>query len=237
MALKVLQDKVQINQARLKLLNRKVSFIESPGQSLLRKLKLKPGMAIGDKVKSWDVFLSLDFLDSHISNNAPILDIGCYASELIVALHKSGYSNLTGADLNQKLSEMPYQNTIRYVTADFMHTGFNDTSFQVITSISVIEHGFNGQRLLKEVSRLLKLGGYFIASFDYWKEKIDTSGLQYFGLDWKIFSEEEIKSFVADAASYGLFPVGEMIYDVKDKPIACGGKQYTFAWLVLTKLI
>jgi len=237
MAMKVLQDKVQISKARQELINKGVSFIESPLQSLMRKLKLKPRIAIGDRVKSWDVLSTVNFLESHVKKNEPILDIGCYASEVIVALHKLGYSDLMGADFNMGLRKMPHQDFIKYEISDFMHTKFEDASFQAITSVSVIEHGFNGQLLLKEMSRLLKPGGYFIASFDYWPEKIDTTGLKYFGLDWRIFSKDEIRSFVVDAAGYGFSPVGEMMYGVKDKPIFCGGKHYTFAWLALKKSV
>ncbi|MEO6421672.1 MAG: class I SAM-dependent methyltransferase [Candidatus Nitrotoga sp.] len=190
---------------------------------------------MGDMVKSWDVLATVNFLESHVKKIEPILDIGCYASEVIIALHKLGYSNLTGADLNPDLQKMPYQNDIHYEITDFMHTKFEDASFQAITSISVIEHGFDGQSLLKEMSRLLIQGGYFIASFDYWPEKIDTTGKKFFGMDWKIFSKDEIINFVTEAANYGLYPVGEMMYGGKDKPIDCAGKQYTFGWLVLTK--
>lgn len=235
MTLEVLQDKAQIKHARRKLLNKGVSFIESPLQSLMRKLMLKPGMAIGDRVKSWDVFFTLDFIENYVKKNEPILDIGCYASEVIVALHKLGYLNLTGADLNPNLDKMPYQDSIRYEIADFMRMEFKDASFKVITSISVIEHGFNGQLLLKEISRLLKPNGYFIASFDYWPEKIDTSGIKFFGMDWKIFSKDEINSLITEAAAYGLFPFAKMQYGAKFRPIHYGGKQYTFAWMVLTK--
>lgn len=235
MSLKVLQDKVQIKQARRKLQNKGVSFIESPLQFLMRKLKFKPGMAIGDKLKSWDVLLSLDFLENHAQKNEPILDIGCYASELIVALHKLGYSNLTGVDLNENLRKMPYQGSIRYEINNFMETSFADSSFKAITSISVIEHGFCGKLLLKEISRLLEPNGYFIVSFDYWPEKIDTSGIKIYDLDWKIFSREEVISFITEAQGYGLWPIGELMFDAKIKPVACEGKQYTFAWLVLMR--
>lgn len=233
--MKVLQDKLQISKARQELINKGVSLVDSPLRSLMRKLGLVRGMAIGDMVKSWDVLSTVNFLEGHVQKNEPILDIGCYASEVIVALHKLGYSNLTGADLNHTLQKMPYQDYIRYEITDFMHTKFEDASFKAITSISVIEHGFDGQSLLKEMSRLLKPSGYFIASFDYWPEKIDTAGIKYFGMDWKIFSKDEISNFITEAAGYGLFPVGEMMYGGKDKPIDCGGKQYTFAWLALTK--
>jgi len=235
MTMKVLQDKVQIRQSRQELIRKGAFFAESPMVSLMRRFRFVRGVGVGHMIKSWDVLSTVDFLQSYVQRNEPILDIGCYASEVIVVLHKLGYSNLTGVDLNSNLREMPYQDSIQYATIDFMHTKFNDASFQAITAISVIEHGFDGQLLLKEMSRLLKPNGYFIATFDYWKEKIDTTGLKYFGLDWKIFSKDEVCNFITEAADYGLFPVGEMMYDGKDKPIDFWGKQYTFAWLVLKK--
>lgn len=238
MTMQVLQDKKQINTARDTLNKKGASHVDLPDsglKALMRKLGLVSGVVMGDMVKSWDVLATVNFLESHVKKDGPILDIGCYASEILASLHKVGYSNLTGADLNPNLNKMPYQNAIRYETTNFMHTKFEDASFQAITSISVIEHDFNAQALLKEMSRLLKPGGYFIASFDYWPEKIDTTGIQFFGMDWKIFSKDEVANFVNEAATYGLFPVGEMKYDGKDKPIDCAGKQYTFGWLVLAK--
>ena len=53
----------------------------------------------------------------------------------------------------------------------------------------------------------------------------------------KIFSKDEISNFVKDAAGYGLNPVGEMNFAGKDKTIDCAGKQYTFGWLVLKKVV
>ncbi|MCF7975683.1 MAG: class I SAM-dependent methyltransferase [Phycisphaerae bacterium] len=235
MTMNVLQTKLQIKKARRELVNKRLSFIESPLRCLIRRFGFLRGMAIGDNVKSWDVLSTINFLDSHINKQESVLDIGCYASEVLVALHKLGYSSLTGADLNPNLKKMPYQDFINYEITDFMHTKFHDASFQAITSISVIEHGFDSLSLLKEMSRLLRPGGYFIASFDYWPEKIDTTGVNYFGMDWRILSKNEVVDFVAEAAKYSLSPVGEMMYEGKDKPIECGGRKYTFAWLVLRK--
>lgn len=238
MIMEVLQDKLQISKARQELDKMGASHVDLPDsrlQSLMRKIGLVKGVKMGDVVKSWDVLATVNFLESHVKKDGPILDIGCYASEILASLHKIGYSNLTGADLNPNLQRMPYQDSIRYEVTNFMHTKFEDASFQAITSISVIEHDFDAQSLLKEMSRLLKPGGYFIASFDYWPEKIDTTGIKFFGMDWKIFSRDEVADFVSKAAAYGLFPVGEMKYDGKDKPIDCAGKQYTFGWLALVK--
>jgi len=235
MVMEVLQDKLQINKSREELISKGASCVESPLRSLMRKIRLIRSVLVGDMVKSWDVLATINFLENNVQKNEPILDIGCYASEVIVALHQLGFSNLTGADLNSGLVEMPHQDAIHYEVTNFMHTKFSDASFQAITSISVIEHDFNGQALLKEMSRLLKTGGYFIASFDYWPEKIDTTGTRFFDMDWKVFSKDEVKGFVDEAAAFGLVPVGELNYNAKEKPIDCAGKQYTFGWLVLTK--
>lgn len=238
MSMEVLQDKLQIKKARQEMDSKGASYVDAPDsrfKSLMRKLGLVSGVIVGDKVKSWDVFATVNFIDSHVNKHEPILDIGCYASEILASLHKIGYSNLTGADLNTNLNKMPYQDSIHYEVTNFMNTKFDNASFQAITSISVIEHDFNSQAILKEMSRLLRPGGYFIASFDYWPEKIDTMGTKFFGMDWKIFSKDEVVKFVNEAAEYGLFPTGEMKFDAKDKPIDCAGKQYTFGWLVLTK--
>lgn len=240
MTMEVLQDKAQINTARQELDKKGASHVDHPDSSfkaLLRRLGLVSGVIMGDMIKSWDVLATVKFIESNVMKNEPILDIGCYSSEILASLHKVGYSNLTGADLNPNLNRMPYQKSIRYEVTNFMHTKFSDSSFKAITSISVIEHDFDGQALLKEMSRLLQPGGYFIASFDYWPEKIDTTGTQFFDMDWKIFSKEEVANFINEAAAYGLSPVGEMNYGGKDKPIDCAGKQYTFGWLVLKKSV
>lgn len=240
MSMEVLQDKLQITKARQELDKKGASHVDAPDsrlKSLMRKLGLVSGVVMGDMVKSWDLLATVNFIESHVKKNDPILDIGCFASEILASLHKVGYSNLTGADLNPNLNKMPYQNAIRYETTNFMHTKFEDASFQAITSISVIEHGFDGQSLLKEMSRLLKPGGYFIASFDYWPEKIDTTGIKIFRMDWKIFSKQDVADFIAQAAGYGLAPVGDLHFEGQDTPIECGGKKYTFGWLVLKKTV
>jgi ubiquinone/menaquinone biosynthesis C-methylase UbiE len=238
MTMQVLQDMKQINAAREALEKKGASHVDQPDSRLkagLRRWGLVRDVVMGDLIKSWDVLATVKFIESNVMKNEPILDIGCYSSEILASLHKVGYSNLTGADLNPNLNRMPYQESIRYEVTNFMHTKFADSSFKAITSISVIEHDFDGQALLKEMSRLLQPGGYFIASFDYWPEKIDTTGTQFFGMDWKIFSKEEVADFINEAAAYGLSPVGEINYGGKDKPIDCAGKQYTFGWLVLKK--
>lgn len=231
----ILQSGSQITQARLALERRGLSCLGPRYARALRRLHLIRGVNVGDSRKSWDVLKTVTFLESALPLDAPILDLGAFASEIPCVLHRMRFSEVWGVDLNPRIRSMPYANEIRYQVGDFHGTTFAAGRFAAITAISVIEHGFNGPSLLLEVSRLLKPGGYFIASFDYWPDKIDTAGVKLFGLDWRIFSESEIRLFVADASVYDLVPEGDLAMSASHRAVNSAGRGYTFGWLVLRK--
>lgn len=233
--LEVLKSRRDIELARQELSRRKLSFTSPWWKRLGRKVSARKGIEVGDHVKSWDVLKTVHFIEMNVPTSASILDLGAFASELPCILHKLNYSNVVGIDLNPAIRQMPYADSVRYEVADFMHTRFANESFDVITAISVIEHGYNGQILLRELSRLLRPGGYFVASFDYWPEKIKSDGIMIFGMDWRIFSEQEVRSFVQEAREYGLMLPGNLDLDSAERAISCAGRDYTFAWLVLRK--
>jgi len=193
------------------------------------------GADIGDRLKSWDVLRTANLAIGNLSKSDPVLDLGAFGSEILLALHNAGFSNLTGADLNPGLGSMPHADTIRYEVTDFLETPFEDHSFSLITAISVIEHGYQPQRLFGEVSRLLKPGGYFVASFDYWPEKIITEGIVMFGMDWRIFSRQDVHDLIEIAGTYGLAPFGDIDLDAGEPMISCFDRNYTFAWIALRK--
>jgi SAM-dependent methyltransferase len=231
----VLKFKSEIQSARDEMRRSGISSLTPWIRRWLNTIGFFGGVTLGDIVKSWDVLKTASFLKWRLPQETPILDIGAYASEILCTLHSLGYKSLTGVDLNPHVKEMPFADHIRYEVADFMATPFPDGLFGAITAISVIEHGFQSERLLREISRLLRPGGYFIASFDYWPEKVDTTGVDIFGMDWRIFSKAEVLAFVEEAHTYGLSPCGEIDLEAGEKTIHWGGKDYTFAWLALRK--
>jgi SAM-dependent methyltransferase len=237
--MKVLQSECQIADARREMIDRNISVLDESAGGKVKAFVKRHGLAdplvIGDFVKSWDVLTTVKFLEEHVGRDQPILDMGCYASEVLISLHKAGYQNLAGVDLNPRVAAMPFGGEIRYLVSDFMATSFEGQAFNAITSISVIEHGFDGPKLLKEVSRLLKPGGFFIASFDYWPDKIDTVGTRFFDMDWLIFSRDDVETFIEEAAKHGLRPDADLHFDGQEKAIRHGGFSYTFGWLVLRK--
>lgn len=202
---------------------------------IARQAGFAKGIDVGDYIKSWDVLKTITFVRDHLSPDAPILDIGAFASEVLCSLHRLGFTNLTGVDLNPELGRMPYADSIHYIISDFMHMPVKDSSVSAVTAISVIEHGFQGDALLTELSRVLKPGGFFIASVDYWPDKINTDGVKAFGMDWRIFSKDELLEFFTRAGKFGLSPVGAINLSALEPTISWQGKQYTFSWFVLQK--
>jgi SAM-dependent methyltransferase len=167
-----------------------------------------------------------------------VLDLGSVGSAMLPALRRLGYVDLHGIDLDPAVAEMPEADSIDYRVGDMMRAPWADESFAAITAISVIEHGLHTERLVREVRRLLRPGGIFVFSTDFWPKKIDTEGLSAFGLPWTIFDVEEISGFFAVAHEAGLrleYPVQGIEIEPTSRPIEWNGRSYTFLHAVLTR--
>ena len=236
MTAKVLRKYSEIAEGRANLLTRGLAWQTSLGKKWLSKLGLlRTHQDIGDRIKSWDVLRTAEFALQHVGKQEAILDIGTFSCEIPIVLHRLGFSDLSGIDLNPGITAMPYADKIHYRIGNFLESPFPDGSFALVTAISVIEHGYRPKELLKEVSRLLRPGGFFVASFDYWPEKISTDGIRIFGMDWRIFSKDEVSELIQIAGSYGLTPQGPLDFATEERPIRYFDRSYTFAWLVLKK--
>lgn len=241
MTVRVLQSKTEIYAARQELHRQRLSRISRWQSQTIRriaqKLRLTAKINVGDVVKSWDILNTARFIRKNVPLDAPILDVGVYASEILGVLHRLHYSTLIGIDLNPSISRMPDADAIHYQVANLLKAPFRAESFGAITAISVIEHGFQSQPMLQEIARLLRPGGYFIASFDYWPQKIDTHGIEIFGMDWTIFSADDVSVFLDQANVYALKPTGEVTLQASAPTMEWAGKRYTFAWLAVQKTL
>lgn len=235
MSMDVLKAKAEIVAARKDLRDMGADVADPAFVALLKRNRLWPGKPLGDQVKSWDVWKTVSFIEQNLAKDATVLDLGAYACEILPALHRLGFTALTGVDLNPGLCHMPHQETIKYLVGNFLETTLSDNSCTAITAISVIEHGYQPERLLGEIARLLQPGGCFLASIDYWPIKVDTYGINVFGLDWLIFSREDVAHFFEMAHLHGLEPVGSIKFDASDALIHWQSRDYTFAWLALRK--
>lgn len=233
--LEVLQSKDQIKAARETMKRQGRSVLEGRLAKAMRRLGISKGLPVGDLVKSWDVARTLDFIDTHLPRDARILDLGTYCSEVPVSLARMGFTGVHGVDLNPNVTAMPHADCVQYSVSDFMNTPFPSASFDAVTAISVIEHGYEPERLFAELGRLLRPGGYFIASFDYWPEKVNTGSMRFFDMSWLIFSQQDVELMLDVAKRHGFSPAGELHPQSDERAIHCMGYDYTFGWLVLRK--
>ena len=237
--MEVLQNYKQVIDARKKLTEKDISFIDSTFviriKNILRKLGFKKQISIGDVNKSWDILIFIQFIENNISKNDPILDIGCYCSEFVVALDALGYKKLSAVDLNPGIAYMPAQNRINYEVSDFMNYKPKVKNFRAISAISVLEHGFDRKRFLESMSKILMTNGYLFISFDYWDKKIDTSKTKLFDMEWTIFSRSEVRKIIEDAKAFNLFQVNEPSFECDEKAITHVGYKYTFGQIIFKK--
>jgi SAM-dependent methyltransferase len=235
MSFEVLAVSRQIDDARAELDRRGWSYRNSRWRESMWRLSRGRIPRVGDAIKSWDVLKTARFALEHLKPNESVLDLGAYSSEVPLCLHAAGFRNIYGIDLNPFVRFMPRSRHIRYLTGSFHATPLASGSVSLVTAISVIEHGYEPDKLLREVARVLRPGGYFVASFDYWPEKLGTEGQKIFGLDWMIFSDDDVRALITRAASHGLKPVGKLEPGANERPAQCNGHRYTFGWLALRK--
>jgi SAM-dependent methyltransferase len=233
MSVEILLTKSQIEDARAELRRRSLHFVTPRRERALRKLHLLGGVSVGDLRKSWDVLKTAQFIEKNVPRGACILDIGACGSESLCIFSRLGYSKLVGIDLDSRILHMPRPS--RHVIGDFMTLPFQKDTFEAVSAISAIEHGFHPEALLAELRRVIKPGGYFVASTDYWPDKVNTDGIKAYGMSWLIFSRAELMKFVEQAAEFGFSPVGTIHSDSREKTIDWMNREYTFAWLALQK--
>jgi SAM-dependent methyltransferase len=232
----VLSSRQQIDDAWEKLRSQQlVDELPHDPVSRVKRLLGRPSAAtalIPDSRKSWDVLRALEAIQERCAPDDGVLDMGSVGCAIAPALHRLGYRNVHGIDLDPQVERMAHADEVDYRVGDMTATPYPDSSFCAITAISVIEHGFQPEPLLREVARLLQPAGFFFFSTDYWPEKIDTSHIRLFDMSWDVFSADEIERFCALAREHGLEPAlpanGNVPSEVQDPPIEYQGFRYTF---------
>ncbi len=192
-----------------------------------------------DVTKSWDVAKAVEIIVSTVPNKlAPILDMGCFNSEILYVLHGLGYKFLHGCDLNPICRWMFFWHQIRYCVADLTQTSYPDHYFAAITCLSVIEHGVPLDNLVKEVRRILRPGGLFILTTDYdatGKEHKIPEDFQVFGLSWTIFNQATLQELIQKFIDVGfhLLEPDRVLSTHTECPITWHGESYTFVMVAL----
>jgi len=196
--------------------------------------------------KCWD-FYQLYEVIKDLGRSVAVLDMGCSGVHTLKFLNAMGFSDLVGLDLHITLLDRMFQivrmwrkrtwrRPFRLHQGDLTKTNFSSVSFNLITCISVIEHGVNHQAFLREASRLLRPEGVLFMTADYWENPLDMSDASDpFGLPWRALCRQDVMNILKWSSQEGLqlYTPGD-IPPCGDKCIVWNKKEYTFisiAWV------
>jgi SAM-dependent methyltransferase len=100
----------------------------------------------------------LGLLDREVvKNNLRVLDVGCGAGNMI--LHLSRYGSVVGIDKNPVPLEIAHQRAYDARLAQAEDMPFQDESFDLVTTLDIIEHCEDDVRVLRECYRVCATGG------------------------------------------------------------------------------
>jgi len=188
--------------------------------------------------KNWDTLAALDCILQNTDAEARILDAGAETySTILPCLYFYGYKHLKGINL---VFERPFRRgPIVYEYGDITHTKFEEGTFDVVTCLSVIEHGVNLRSYFQEVSRILKPNGILITSTDYYAELVETHNQVEFGVPIHVFSKDEVISALNIAKECGLELTDDIDLGCQEKPVRWDqfGLNFTFLVFTLRKVV
>ena len=202
--------------------------------------------------KNWDLFHMLKIIEDNVGKSDCILDVGANGCPVLEALFNRGYKDLYGIDLRfgfrEKFKRVVMAalhhrdfrifygySPIKLINGNLCKTSFPENKFGAITSLSVVEHGIKWDDYFKEMSRILKPGGYLLTSTDYWKEKINTDGIFACGAPMKIFIPQEIVEGLSIAFKNGFKKIATVIPECNQPCVTFEKVRYTFLLFVLQK--
>jgi SAM-dependent methyltransferase len=182
--------------------------------------------------KNWDSLITLDTILRNTNNSSRILDAGGKKNSLILHwLYQYGYNNLYC--INLLFKRKIRRGNITFLPGDLTKTEFPDNYFDVITCISVMEHGVNLEKYFMEMNRILKKGGLLITSTDYWEDKINTNNIYIYDNPVFIFDKDSIIKLleIADNSGFELFG-SEVDLRCKEKAVYWKRFDLNFTFLI-----
>ena len=104
------------------------------------------------------------------------------------------------------------------------------------SAITLTEHGYDGDGLFREVSKVSKPGGFAIASYDFWPTKVDVIGKQFLGPPQIIFENSAVNETEELDRRYSIKKLNATeSFNLTEPIIKFDGLEYTFAISIYQK--
>lgn len=124
----------------------------------------------------------------HIPKNSVVLDVGCGRTATFLKYISPHVKQGFGVDF--KVEESQFINIETKQLRLENHLPFQDSSFDVVTMLAVLEHIEKEQQILNEIDRVLVPGGKLIITVpSIWSQPV----LEFLAYKLKIVSEAEIR--------------------------------------------
>lgn len=183
--------------------------------------------------KNWDSLAALGCILGRTEREASILDAGSELYSVILPwLYLYGYHDLRG--INLVFDRIIRRGPIVYEHGDITATRFEDGAFDVVTCLSVVEHGVDLKAYFREMSRVLKPGGLLVTSVDYFETPTDTVGKEAYGGPVHIFSKEDMEEALILARDHGFETTGPLDLTCEEKAVTWLGVGLDYTFLVFT---
>jgi len=195
-----------------------------------------------DPQKNWDTLKSLYYILELNDANEPILDSGSGSSSVILKwLSLLGYKRLYACDIRAHCGYKYEKAGINFSLQEVTRTNYPNGIFQIVVSISVIEHGVLIDRYMQEMSRILRPGGLLLTSTDYWSEPVDCSGIYPYGKEMdemKVFQPTELKDLCEVAEKRGLTLCSPLNLATKERAVRWErvDREYTFVFMAFKRI-
>jgi len=125
---------------------------------------------------------------SHIPKNSVVLDVGCGSYAAFLKAISPHVKHGVGVDFKVENTQFANLQTKQLRLEN--HLPFEDSTFNIVTMLAVLEHIENEQQILKEIYRVLVPGGKLIITVpSVWSQPI----LEFLAYKLRIVSEAEIR--------------------------------------------
>ena len=128
-------------------------------------VKFSQNTSVGNHTDTDDYLINIIELICDSDKSKRIIDIGCGSGSLLIGLKSKGFTELYGIGMSSTITSLLEQSDIKCKTTSITEKNINlaeSASFDIVCLISVLEHVYDLNMALSNISTMLKENAYLI---------------------------------------------------------------------------